>query len=353
MDNLYNSQKLYSALYLAKCLGHGVARATGRGIPDGIKQPIEPNAKKAEALKGKTTAARLLHCKDCPDLLAVCVYDNKPVHLLSMVSESVEWLVKKRKVYHRESNSMKMMGYLRLNVIDEYNNNMNNVDIADQLRGQYRPDFWMRHKKWWWAVFIWGLGVAGVNGYKIYVAMWDEEKEKGREDLPAKWTHAEFIEQLVYDLIFPAQTLAHREFLRENDDESSNRSLSSFGGSSLQEDNDREWDLSDSTGIKTFLEEKASTKITKRNLLEGSVHARRLDGHFHCLVKALYSMQCQYCYYVFTNEYDEMQQQANEYQRQNKQNTVRCLTCNVNLCPNCWNEWHGVDMRDTNRLLGR
>ena len=36
-----------------------------------------------------------------------------------------------------------------------------------------------------------------------------------------------------------------------------------------------------------------------------------------------------------------------------KQNTVRCLTCNVNLCPNCWNEWHWVDMRDTNRLLGR
>ena len=73
--------------------------------------------------------------------------------------------MKKRKVYDRMSNSMKMVGYLRLNVIDDYNNNMNNVDIApDQLRGQYRPDFWMRHKKWWWAVFIWGLGVAGENG---------------------------------------------------------------------------------------------------------------------------------------------------------------------------------------------
>jgi hypothetical protein len=33
--------------------------------------------------------------------------------------------------------------------------------------------------------------------------------------------------------------------------------------------------------------------------------------------------------------------------------TMRCLRCNVNLCPNCWNEWHGVDMRDTYRLLGR
>ncbi len=111
MDNLYNSQKLFSALYLAKCLGHGVACPTGCGISDGFKQLIELNAKKAEALKGKMTAARLIHAKDCPDLLAVCVYDNKPVNLLSMVSESVEWLVKKRKVYHQELNSMKMMGY--------------------------------------------------------------------------------------------------------------------------------------------------------------------------------------------------------------------------------------------------
>ena len=47
-----------------------------------------------------------------------------------MVAESVEWIAKKRNVYHRESRKMKMMSYLRLNVIDDYNNNMNNVDIV-------------------------------------------------------------------------------------------------------------------------------------------------------------------------------------------------------------------------------
>jgi hypothetical protein len=71
MDNLYNSQKLFSALYIGKCLGHGIARPIGRGIPDGINQAVELNAKKAEALKGRITAARLGHSKDCPDLLAV------------------------------------------------------------------------------------------------------------------------------------------------------------------------------------------------------------------------------------------------------------------------------------------
>ncbi len=87
MDNLFNSQRPFSTLYLTKILGHGVAHPTGRGILDGIKQPIKLNAKKAKALKGMTTAAQLVNCSDCPNLLAVCVYDNKPVHLLSMVAE--------------------------------------------------------------------------------------------------------------------------------------------------------------------------------------------------------------------------------------------------------------------------
>ena len=100
MDNLFKSQKLFSALHLANCLGHGMCRPTGRGIPDGIKQPIELNEKNAEMLKGMTTAAMLINFSDCPNLLVVCVYDNKPVHLLLMVAESLEWQAKKKKVYH-------------------------------------------------------------------------------------------------------------------------------------------------------------------------------------------------------------------------------------------------------------
>jgi hypothetical protein len=359
MDNLFNSQKLFSALYIAKCLGHGVARATGRGIPDGIKQAVELNVKKAEALKGTTTAARLAHSKDCPNLLAVCVYDNKPVHLLSTVADSVEWLVKKRKVYHREANEMKMMGYLRLNVIDEYNNHMNGTDIADQLRGQYRPDHWMRHKKWWWAIFIWGIGVAGVNAYKIYEFMWLEQKATGRTDLPTKWTHAEFIEQLVYDLIFPDQTMAHRALLKETakDDGEDNGeasstvslSLSSFGGALKFR---RQWDLSCQTGIDEYLASNHGTKLTKGNMA-GSGFARRFDGRYHATVKAPSITRCQYCYYVWKHTFNAKEQETWDHMEQNRQFILRCLVCNVNLCPNCINEWHGVDMRDTNKLFGR
>jgi hypothetical protein len=99
MDNLFNSQKLFSALYLAQALAHGVARTNGRGIPPSIIQREEKNVKLAESLQGTTKAARLHNSDACPDLFMVSVYDTKPVHILSMAADCVEWIVKKRKVW--------------------------------------------------------------------------------------------------------------------------------------------------------------------------------------------------------------------------------------------------------------
>jgi hypothetical protein len=46
-----------------------------------------------------------------------------------------------------EGLSLRTMRYLHLNVIDNYNDNMNQTDIANQLQGHHRPDHWMHHKK--------------------------------------------------------------------------------------------------------------------------------------------------------------------------------------------------------------
>jgi len=60
----------------------------------------------------------------------------------------------------------------RLSLADLYNFNMNNVDVADQLRGYYRPDgLWIKLRKWWWSIFLWAMGQSVVNGYVLYKAV--------------------------------------------------------------------------------------------------------------------------------------------------------------------------------------
>ena len=114
------------------------------------------------------------------------VYDTKPEHTLLTAADCVEWIVKTRKVWDTAAQQRAIMKYLRLNVIEDYNHHMNSTDIADQLRGSYRPDRWMRQRKWWWAFFIWGIGVAGVNAYKIYKTIYEEEVVKKTPNLPPK-----------------------------------------------------------------------------------------------------------------------------------------------------------------------
>ena len=58
MDNLFNSVKLYSALYRAEALAHGVARTNGRGVPKGIIQKVK-NKDCAEKLRRTTKETRL------------------------------------------------------------------------------------------------------------------------------------------------------------------------------------------------------------------------------------------------------------------------------------------------------
>ena len=154
MDNLFNSRKLFTALYMAKALAHGVVRTTGRGLPPSVRQLEEKNVKEAQKLRGRMAAAKLVNSSDCPDLLAISVYDTKPVHMLSTVEENICWVLKKRKVWSAMDREIRSIGFLCLNCIDNYNNNVNLTDIADQLRGSYRPDRWMRQQKWWWDFFI-------------------------------------------------------------------------------------------------------------------------------------------------------------------------------------------------------
>ena len=99
---------------------------------------------------------------------------------LSTAEDCIEWIVKTRKVGDTTAQQ----------TFEDYYHRMNSTDIADQICGSYRADRWMRQREWWWAFFIWGIGMAGVNAYKIYETIYEEEVAKKTPNLPPKWTHA-------------------------------------------------------------------------------------------------------------------------------------------------------------------
>jgi len=80
-------------------------------------------------MRGKTKAAMLTNDSEIKDLVAFSVYDTKPVHFLSMACTSgLKWIEKRKKVFDKDG-----MAFLQPEVMDMYNNDMNNVDITDQL----------------------------------------------------------------------------------------------------------------------------------------------------------------------------------------------------------------------------
>ena len=98
--------------------------------------------------KGEPSMTRtFVFAEDCPDALCCSVYDTKPVHILSTAAETIEWILKQRKVWSAEEKETVLMNFLRLNLFDDYNDNMNNTNISDQLRNNYRMDYWIRNKK--------------------------------------------------------------------------------------------------------------------------------------------------------------------------------------------------------------
>jgi len=170
VDNLYISAKFCKDAYNhpKKIMMFGVARKSGRGLPSYVIQEELQNEKEKLKVRGTVKAAELIGDPDCPSLLAVSVYDTKPVHFLSSCAESIKWIEKKRKVFDKSTKRMKQMTFLRLNINDDYNYGMGGVDIADELRGSYRFDKWMRNYKWWHSIFWWGFQVLMINSYKCY-----------------------------------------------------------------------------------------------------------------------------------------------------------------------------------------
>ena len=67
----------------SKCSTHRVCQSSGRGLPSIIMIDNPSNKEQYEALVGTTKAAILCSNDDFPDIVAFCVFDQKPVYFLS------------------------------------------------------------------------------------------------------------------------------------------------------------------------------------------------------------------------------------------------------------------------------
>ena len=170
MDNLYNSVSFCRAAYNHpnRVLTAGVTRKGARGIPESVVQQEVTSRSAQIEVRGTVKAAVLEGDPGCPNLIASSVYDAKPVHYLSMVSSNIEWVVNTRQVFSYATGQQETLQFLRLKHIHEYNSNMGDVDLADQLRGAYRFDRWVRNRKWWWSLFFWQMKVSMTNAYVCY-----------------------------------------------------------------------------------------------------------------------------------------------------------------------------------------
>ena len=209
------------------------------------------------------------------------------------------------------------MNFLCLNLIDDYNDNMNKTDISDQLRNQYRMDYWIRNKKWWWAIFMWAIGVAATNAWVIYDTRYAIEKAKAESTLPPpegtlppKWSHQDFLVELVYDLMWPEQTRNHVLHLLSMDDktfDSSFKTTNSFSSfnPSAQAATGVEYDLSNPSERKKYFEATKPTTLTKARMNNSVYFPRLFDGLRHASFPVI-KVHCQFCYYQFTHDFDDM-----------------------------------------------
>ena len=211
----------------------------------------------------------------------------------------------------------------------------------------------MRQRKWWWAFFIWAIGVAGVNAYKIYEVMYDEKEAKKTPGLPPWWTHAKFLEELVYDFIFPGRSknnvVIHPESMGNSDSSARTEASSICSFAVFGQGNDCDegvYDLRSSIGRKQYLQAVPTVRISK-GALEGGYFRHRLDGMRHNWIHAKEADHCQWCYYQLMNEVAE--EDRRHFTKSLRQNHRIQLVCHVNLCPQCDNSFHGADLSGFSR----
>ena len=337
MDNLYNSAAFCKAAvnHERKVLCHGVTRKGSRGIPTSVMQEEVKDRKKQLEVRGTVKAAVLEGDNQCTGLVACSVYDTKPVYYLSMVCEELKWLEVEKQVYNVDTGKMESLRFLRLNTIDNYNKTMGNVDIADQLRGSYRVDHWIRNRKWWWSLWFWSLGVMLTNAY-IMKCNVDLQCGVSKENLMSQH---DFRKHVALYWINP------EEYKRENGvvievNTRKRKGTTDSTVSSVTKSSSRSLDSSATTRSnasrppvhtksRAYTKSRASV-VTDETLKQNGNLRNRLNSALDHLPEPTTISSNPRC---ALHRWVGIEKKAQ---------IMKCTTCNVNLCLDCYKKFHSV-----------
>ncbi|CAB9519576.1 unknown protein [Seminavis robusta] len=346
MDNLYLSAKFVKGCYNheRKVLIAGVTRKQGRGIPLSVLQEEVMRKSEQEQVRGTVKVSVLKGDPHCPDLVAASVYDTKPVHFLSMIAPSIQWVKKERQVYNVDSGRVEKMGFLRLNINDDYNNDMGHVDVSDQLRNSYRFDHWLQQWKWWWSIWNWAFGVFLVNAFVVYNQVMEEANVPKKHRL----THYAFREKIALQWI-KSDEVSIRQRQRDSEQRQEERSgavKARLGG-----------DRSEATRKRATMtnpndnNQRKRRKVTPPHKTRGQMEMVDTKGKAHTLTDSTIASpsgplakRCDRFLRHFPVRSNNTRPKCAVHRwaadMEEKKDVYRCCVCEIHLCIDCFPVFH-------------
>lgn len=338
MDNLY-----MSALFARRVMGsdncvkiHGVTRREGKGIPSCVRQYDVQDENALDSVRNTLKVAVLEGDKIVKDLVAISYYDSKPVYFLSTVVSEVKWDTCGKKIFSKTLKQKVIKKFLRPNFVNCYNYDMNSVDRADHLRKNYELGMFLRQRKWWWSVFMWGLDVAIVNSYilyKTYHQMHNLEyisHYRFREQLFLAWMDS--------DQYWPTRYSTRKRFKKASAsvEGSAMKRGKQESSASLSSLSTRMTRSSTSSLVPNSGGKKHCTTLTLGNLESGLFGKRLILNevctHFPLPVRSKHS-ECQL---------------HKMFNKRTRKQVMLCPDCNLTLCILCFKPFHTVD--DLNKI---
>ena len=117
--------------------------------------------------------------------------------MISNDAEEITWVVKEKKMYSTKSKKLVPFKFLCFSISNNYNFEMNDNDIVNQLQLQYHMMNFTCNTKWWWELWLWWFEVSLVNSYKMY------QQHHEDQGWPVEFTHYEFIKAVAHAWIDP------------------------------------------------------------------------------------------------------------------------------------------------------